>query len=219
MTTQAVVVAVTALLVFAQAYPTFDENVDGVESRVIEARVDEEYRLPTTLSPETYTVILAPFITAGNFTFDGFVNILIKVVEETNYISLHAKNLNISSIAVTLANTSSVAVVNETLNEVTDILTLTLENFLAANTTFELGIRYVGILSDDMTGFYRSSYTDSNGNLRWIATTQFQPTYARQVFPSFDEPAFKARFNILVNRPEEYHTLSNMPIVNTSEPR
>lgn len=218
-TTQAVVIAVTALLALTHAFPSLNESLSEIDGRQIQTRADEEYRLPTTLSPETYTVILAPYIEEGNFTFLGFVHIVINVVQETNTIALHAKNLNISNIEVTLANTTSVTVTNQSLNEVTDILTLTLDTNLTRDSVITLGILYVGILSDDMTGFYRSSYTNSAGELKWIATTQFQPTYARQAFPCFDEPAFKAKFNILINRPEELHAISNMPIVNASEPR
>lgn len=47
---------------------------------------------------------------------------------------------------------------------------------------------------------------------RKIATSKFQPTYARQAFPCFDEPQMKAHFNVTLVRPtgDGYHALSNM---------
>lgn len=49
---------------------------------------------------------------------------------------------------------------------------------------------------------------------RYIATTKFEPTYARQAFPCFDEPNFKAEFSVKLVCPMEdnYHALSNMNI-------
>ncbi|XP_011706816.1 PREDICTED: endoplasmic reticulum aminopeptidase 1-like, partial [Wasmannia auropunctata] len=67
-----------------------------------------------------------------------------------------------------------------------------------------------------MIGFYRSSYLDENKQIRWLAATQFQTTYARHAFPCFDEPSFKAQFIIRIARDDNYNTLSNMPLKNST---
>lgn len=48
--------------------------------------------------------------------------------------------------------------------------------------------------------------------VRFIATSKFEPTFARQAFPCFDEPGFKAPFDIELVKPSgnEYIALSNM---------
>ena len=43
--------------------------------------------------------------------------------------------------------------------------------------------------------------------------TYFEPARAREVFPCFDEPSFKASFTIsITHAPEPYYALSNMPL-------
>ena len=62
-----------------------------------------------------------------------------------------------------------------------------------------------------MYGLYRSrySYKGKNG---YILSTQFESTDARCAFPCFDEPEFKATFDLSLVIDNDLKALSNMPI-------
>lgn len=50
---------------------------------------------------------------------------------------------------------------------------------------------------------------------RYLATTHFEPTDARNAFPCFDEPDLKARFSIVIVREKRHVALANMPLNHT----
>lgn len=52
---------------------------------------------------------------------------------------------------------------------------------------------------------------------RYLATTHFEPTYARSAFPCFDEPQFKARFKMSILRDRFHISLFNMPVKSTDD--
>lgn len=80
-----------------------------------------------------------------------------------------------------------------------------------------LEVNFLGKLNDDMVGFYRSGYQKADGTKGYIATTQMEPTGARQAFPCFDEPALKASFDITLIAEKHLTCLSNMPIMSETD--
>ncbi|OAD57202.1 Glutamyl aminopeptidase [Eufriesea mexicana] len=80
---------------------------------------------------------------------------------------------------------------------------------------YNLSFDFNGALQPDkIVGFYSSKYKDAQNKIRrvYIATSKFEPTYARRAFPCFDEPAFKAKFTVKLVHPtgDYYSALSNM---------
>src|SRR5581483_1003736 len=80
----------------------------------------------------------------------------------------------------------------------------------------ELRIRFAGILNDKLHGFYRSTYKGADGQDKPLASTQFESTDARRAFPCWDEPAFKAVFQVTLVVDNKLTAISNARVVRES---
>ena len=68
------------------------------------------------------------------------------------------------------------------------------DEYMVPGVTYAIRLKFSYMLSNHLEGFYYSEYYDKAGNQRRIASTHFEPTYARRAFPCFDEPHLKAKF-------------------------
>ncbi|XP_059825420.1 endoplasmic reticulum aminopeptidase 1-like [Hypanus sabinus] len=174
-------------------------------------------RLPDTILPVHYELLLHPNLTTLNFS--ASVRIEVSIGMDTNSIILHSKQLDIikATIALLREGGSTEPESNLRLLEYPsyDQIALLSDGLLYSGNTYLINIDYIGNLSDSYHGFYKGSYKTQDGELRVLASTQFEPTAARMAFPCFDEPAFKAKFTIKIQRESRHIALSNMPIVNS----
>ncbi|XP_061399843.1 glutamyl aminopeptidase [Musca vetustissima] len=172
-----------------------------------------DYRLPTAIKPTFYDLYLHPDIKTGTFT--GQEVITLSVIEDTQKIVLHSHNLKITSV---YTQSGSVKVASHEFDTVREFLIVHMEDVLAAGSSMRLGIIFEGEMLGKIVGLYSSSYLTPSNVKRTIATSQFEPTYARQAFPCFDEPNMKAKFSITLVTPtgDNYHALSNMNIESTT---
>ncbi|KAI1358997.1 aminopeptidase 2 [Xylaria arbuscula] len=92
-----------------------------------------------------------------------------------------------------------------------------LEHFVVGE-NIKFVIEYRGNFTNDLAGFYQAHYTtDEDETEHHIAVTSMEPTYARQVFPCFDEPALKAKFAISIVAHPSWLCFSNTPIDEVTE--
>ena len=156
-------------------------------------------RLPTNARPEHYALALAPDIAAA--TFAGTETIDLTLAAPSNTITLNAIELQIDSATVgTQAGSVSFDPAQEQ-------VTLTFPQPLPAGHN-ALQIAFGGILNDKLRGFYLSKTKARN-----YAVTQFEATDARRAFPSFDEPAFKATFDVALTIDARDTAISNTNIL------
>jgi puromycin-sensitive aminopeptidase len=148
------------------------------------------YRLPRTVVPNHYDIVLEPDLT--NTSFAGSVGINIEVAESTSVIVLNAIELDLITATVTQDGREFEGSVS--LDEEKERATITIDGVLDVGDA-HLEIAFIGILNDDLRGFYRSVFKDADGAEQTIATTQFEATDARRAFPCWDEPDLKATFS------------------------
>ena len=164
------------------------------------------HRLPRYAIPTRYDLLLEPDL--GAATFRGHVAVRLEVAEATDTLVCNAAELTIASAKVKTATgdlTGTVA-----LDEATERCTVTLPTTVGpGQVTLELV--FVGTLNDKLRGWYRSTYTDADGNPQVIATTQMQATDCRKAFPCWDEPDFKAVFSLTLVIDEGLTAVANGP--------
>ncbi|XP_070494110.1 aminopeptidase N-like isoform X2 [Chironomus tepperi] len=169
---------------------------------------DVTYRLPNTTIPQMYSIGIT---FRDDVSFLGSVYIKINVLESTNMITLHSSVLILNTtltksdiFGASIAHTHDIDVEREFL------LIKTTEEILKKDSILWLTVNYIGYISTSNEGVFRKSFTDSNGNISYYIATRTKPNYARRIFPSYDEPRFKAQFIISLNHAAQYKAISNI---------
>ena len=161
-------------------------------------------RLPELVRPVNYELTFTPDFEKNIFA--GQETISIQVLKPTTEIVLNSAEIDFLSASITSAGVTQDAKV--TFDKSKQMATLAVAKTLAAGPA-TVQIRFNGLLNDELRGFYLGK--DEQG--RKYAVTQFEATDARRAFPSFDEPAYKATFDITVIADKKHVALSNAKIL------
>jgi aminopeptidase N len=138
----------------------------------------QRVQLPNDVIPSHYALELTPDL--DKLEFYGNEYIRVTVVNSVNEITLHSKEIFISSGSFKGSDSTKEIAVTE-INYNTFYTTVRFvfeENLPLGEGT--LAIKYRGILNGDMNGFYKSTYSDAAGNKKIMASTQFEALDARR---------------------------------------
>lgn len=163
------------------------------------------------MKPTVYDLYLNPDVTTGTATFTGRNTISLNITESTKTITLHSNLLEITKVQVFDGETEIKSVF--ALEKTREFLIIDSELELAVSEDrYKVRIEFSGSMNK-IIGLYSSSYLKPDGSTKTIATSKFEPTFARQSFPCFDEPDMKAIYKVTLVTPTtgDYHALSNMP--------
>ena len=121
-------------------------------------------------------------------------------------ISIHQKYLDIKSVLVD--NQAAIFKMRDEAILLPDVKT----------GDIEVIIEYSAKLTDSMMGIY-PSYYEVDGEKKQLIGTQFETTFARQAFPSVDEPSAKATFDLAIKFDEHpgETIIANMPEIRVED--
>jgi len=165
-------------------------------------------RLPEIARPENYKLTFTPDLDSAKF--DGDETISIQVIKPTSEITLNAVDIDFHDVTVTSGGATQKAKV--TPDKEKEMVVLGVEKQLAAGPA-TIHINYTGTLNSEMRGFYLGK--DDQG--RKYAATQFESTDARRAYPSFDEPGYKATFDITAVAPRGMAAISNQKVLSDTD--
>jgi aminopeptidase N len=163
----------------------------------------EAQRLPEIAVPENYKLTFTPDLEKA--AFEGSETITVRVLKTTSAITLNAVDIDFHEVTISSAGVTQKATVTPEKDR--EMVVLAVGKPLAAGAA-TIRITYSGILNDEMRGFYIGK--DDQG--RKYAATQFEATDARRAFPSFDEPAYKATFDITAVADKGQVAISNSKV-------
>jgi len=143
-------------------------------------------RLPEAATPQHYQITIAPDLDKEKFA--GEETIDIRVLKGSPSITLNSAEIQFTEVTVAAGGQTQTAEVAP--DEKNEMVTLKLAKPLEPGPA-SIHIRYTGILNGQLRGLYLSK-----ANNRKYALTQLENTDARRMYPSFDEPDYKATFDI-----------------------
>ncbi|KAL7069747.1 hypothetical protein ACQ4LE_011147 [Meloidogyne hapla] len=166
-------------------------------------------KLPELVKTSRYEIRLAPCL--ETFELKGSEKIHLDILKPTNYLKLYSQGIEIENSSLKLADGTVIKELKIELDRKWELLKIHFPNELPPQSV-ELALDFNGEISGELKGFYRSPYKDAAGNTKMLASTQFESVYARHAFPCFDEPTYKAQFDIQLEVDEKLTALSNMNV-------
>ncbi len=173
----------------------------------------DSYRLPRNVIPNHYDLAISVNLEEGSFT--GSERIDISVMDPSTQVTMNAAELTVETASITGTDGQTQAA-QVSVDAENQRISLTTENSVPVGEA-QIHIKFAGVLSDRLHGFYRSTYRDTNGEEQIIATTQFEPTDARHAFPCWDEPDLKATYQLALEIPSNLTAISNTAIESETE--
>src|SRR5689334_7922530 len=167
-------------------------------------------KLPKQVRPTDYAIWIKPDI--KKLTFVGRETVKLNVEHATSQLVLNAADLTVSD-----AQLDGKPIPKTKFDPKNELLTITALGELTPG-EHTLALKFTGKINQFGRGLFYGKYQEQGtGAKKIFLGTQFEAADARRLFPCWDEPAFRARFQLTTVVPENWMSVSNMPV--TSEKR
>ncbi len=169
-------------------------------------------QLPRNVRPTNYDIEVVPH--ADKMAFDGKVRINIDVLEPTDKIVLNAVDMSFANVHLGRANGKDLKP-KTGIDAEAQTVTFTFDKPLPVG-SYLLSMDYTGKIGTQANGLFALDYATPEGKKRALYT-QFENSDARKFVPSWDEPNYKATFNLIATVPASQMAVSNMPIAQEND--
>ena len=164
-------------------------------------------KLPKHVVPTDYAIRIVPNI--EKLTFTGTETVKLSVRAPVRKLVLNALEIEIASAAIDDKTLPKSAVKIDAKNE---LVTIALPSELSAG-DHNLALTFSGKINQQGQGLFYARYQEQGtAAKKTMLGTQFEATDARRLFPCWDEPSFRARFQLTAVVPENWLAISNMPV-------
>jgi aminopeptidase N len=161
-------------------------------------------RLPKNVVPVDYRIAVVPDVAAR--TIAGTESVSLRVRAPTDTIIFNSLNEQLSDVR--LDGVPARGVQSDDERQLTTV-TLAQPAPVGEHT---LTFSYTGRLETQPHGLFVQPYLSAGGARGQLLSTKMESTDARRMFPCWDEPAFRATFQLTVTVPAAWATVSNMPV-------
>ncbi|MET3105379.1 aminopeptidase N [Oxalobacteraceae bacterium GrIS 1.18] len=161
-------------------------------------------RLPKNVIPADYIIAITP--NAGKTQIAGTETIALEFTEAVDKIQFNSLNQQLSHVLFDGKPVKSV--VSDDKEQLTTIM-------LPANAKVgkhKLSFSFSAKIETEPHGMFVQEYAAPDGTKGTLLTTKFEATDARRMFPCWDEPAFRATYQLSITAPAEWMAIGNMPV-------
>ncbi|MBA3883480.1 MAG: M1 family metallopeptidase [Chthoniobacterales bacterium] len=164
-------------------------------------------KLPKHVVPQEYAVRIAPDL--KKLTFSGSETIKLDVRKPARELVFNAADITIATASFDGKSIPKSAI---TLNAEDELVTVTLPSEAEVG-WHTLVLTFSGKINQQGQGLYYAPYVEEGtGAKKVMLGTQFEATDARRMFPCWDEPAFRAQFQLTAVVAQNFTAVSNMPV-------